>query len=172
MDLLAIARKIWRYRIVTLPVIVLTLLGAAVRGRDQEPGVRGVLQLRPDQSASAARPQEEIATRPGAGRINTDNPFTRFTDQTVVVGVLASTLQQRVGARRVVGDGRRQRATRWRRAPSSATRACSCRSPAWARRREQAVRTAELVGAALAPRARHASGDQDVAQATGSRRNP
>ena len=28
MDLLLIARKIWRYRIATLPVIALTLLGA------------------------------------------------------------------------------------------------------------------------------------------------
>ena len=54
MDLLLIARKIWRYRIATLPVIALTLLGAFYVVAAQGPGLQGLVELRPDQSSVSA----------------------------------------------------------------------------------------------------------------------
>jgi hypothetical protein len=91
MDLLMIVRKIWRYRLVTLPVILLTLFGGAyvVVAKDSvyEASASYVL-INPPPPPTA----EEIARRPALGRINADNPYTRFTDESVVVQVLASTV--------------------------------------------------------------------------------
>jgi hypothetical protein len=89
MDLLMIVRKIWRYRLVTLPVIVLTLAGGAyayvAKESVYEARASYVLINPPDPPTA-----EEIARRPELRRINVDNPYTRFTDQSVVVQVLAS----------------------------------------------------------------------------------
>jgi hypothetical protein len=90
MDLLMIGRKIWRYRLVTLPVIVLTLVGGAyaylAKESVYEARASYVLINPPDPPT-----EPEIAARPALGQINADNPYTRFTDQSVVVQVLAST---------------------------------------------------------------------------------
>jgi hypothetical protein len=88
MDLLMIARKIWRYRLVTLPIIVATLVGGAysylAKESVYEASASYVLINPPDPPTD-----QEIARRPALGRINADNPFTRFTDQSVIVQVLA-----------------------------------------------------------------------------------
>ena len=49
---------------------------------------------------------EEIARDPALGQINSDNPYTRFSDQSVIVEVLASSHDQRVGACGRCGSGR------------------------------------------------------------------
>ena len=54
MDLLLIARKIWRYKLATLPVIVLTLCGAVYAVAVKDPVYEASVQLRPDQSPRAA----------------------------------------------------------------------------------------------------------------------
>jgi hypothetical protein len=91
MDLLMIARKIWRYRLVTLPVIVLTLVGGVysylAKESVYEASASYVLINPPDPPTD-----QEIARRPALGRINADNPYTRFTDQSVVPQVLARDL--------------------------------------------------------------------------------
>jgi hypothetical protein len=88
MDLLMIVRKIWRYRLVTLPVIVVTLFGGAyayvAKESVYEASASYVLINPPDPPTD-----QEIASRPELGRVNADNPYTRFSDQSVVVQVLA-----------------------------------------------------------------------------------
>jgi hypothetical protein len=88
MDLLMIVRKIWRYRLVTLPVIVVTVFGGAyaylAKESVYEASASYVLINPPDPPTD-----QEIARQPALGRVNADNPYTRFTDQSVVVQVLA-----------------------------------------------------------------------------------
>jgi hypothetical protein len=89
MDLLSITRKIWRYKFLTLPVVLLTLCGAvyvvAVKDPVYEASSSYILAYPPDPPTP-----EEIARDPALGRINADNPFARFSDQAVMVEVLAS----------------------------------------------------------------------------------
>jgi hypothetical protein len=91
MDLLSIVRKIWRYKLVTLPVLLLTLCGAiyvaAVKDPVYEASSSFVL-INPPAPPTA----EDIARDPALGRIDSDNPYTRFSDQSVVVEVLASSI--------------------------------------------------------------------------------
>jgi hypothetical protein len=88
MDLLAIARKIWRYKLVTLPVVLLSLFGAvyivAVKEPVYEASSSYILISPPDPPT-----EEAIARNPALGRINADNPYTRFSDQSVMIEVLA-----------------------------------------------------------------------------------
>ena len=91
MDLLHISQKIWRYRLVTLPVIALTLLGAfyviAIKAPVYKVSSSWVL-INPPPPPTA----EEIARDPALGRINPNNPYTRFSDQSVIVSLLSSSL--------------------------------------------------------------------------------
>ena len=91
MDLLVISRKIWRYRLVTLPVIALTLLGAfyvlAIKAPVYKVSSSYVL-INPPPPPTA----DEVARNPALGRINSDNPYTRFSDQSVIVSLLSSSL--------------------------------------------------------------------------------
>lgn len=91
MDLLHISQKIWRYRLVTLPVIALTLLGAfyviAIKAPVYKVSSSWVL-INPPPPPTA----DEIARDPALGRINPNNPYTRFSDQSVIVSLLSSSL--------------------------------------------------------------------------------
>ena len=91
MDLLMLGRKVWRYRVVTLPVIAVTLIVAlyAYVAKDSvyEASASYVLINPPEPPTD-----QQIASRPALGRINADNPYTRFTDQSVVPQVLARAL--------------------------------------------------------------------------------
>ena len=63
-DLLLIARKIWRYRVVTLPVIALTMLGALYVVAVKAPSLQSLVELRADQSSAPAdRGRYRRATR-------------------------------------------------------------------------------------------------------------
>ena len=91
MDLLSIARKIWRYKLLTLPVVLLTLCGAiyvvAVREPVYEASSSYILIFPPEPPTA-----EDIARDPALGRINADNPYTRFSDQAVMVEALRSSM--------------------------------------------------------------------------------
>lgn len=91
MDLLQIWRKIWRHRIVTLPVITLTLLGAyylvAVKAAEYEASSSYVV-LNPPPPPTP----QDIARNPALKRINPDNPYARFSDQTVLVSLLSTSM--------------------------------------------------------------------------------
>ena len=104
MDLLLILRKIWRYRFVTLPVIALTLLGAfyviAIKAPDYKVSSSYVL-INPPPPPTA----DEIARNPALGRINSNNPYTRFSDQSVIVSLVSSSLSSDTARQQLVNKG-------------------------------------------------------------------
>jgi hypothetical protein len=95
-DLLQITRKVWLHRLVALPVIALTVIGAfyvlAIKKPTYEVSSSYVLINPPDPPTA-----EEIASNPKLKGLNADNPYTRFADQSAMIGLLSS----RVGAESV-----------------------------------------------------------------------
>ena len=147
MNLLLIARKIWRYRFVTLPVIALTLLGLvyvmAVKAPEYKVSSSYILINPPPPPTP-----DEIARNPTLGRINPNNPYTRFSDQTVIVSLLSSSLSSDTARQELVKAGADPRYTV---SPdlqlgysSSVVQVTGMGSTP-----QGAVHTAELVGAAL-----------------------
>jgi capsular polysaccharide biosynthesis protein len=103
-DLLAIVRKVWRHKLVTVPVIVLTICGAAYVLAVKEPlyeASSSYLLINPPTPPTA----EEIARFPALGRVRSDNPYTRFADQSVVVDVLARSMSSESARRALVRAG-------------------------------------------------------------------
>jgi hypothetical protein len=147
MDLLLIARKIWRYKLATLPVIFLTLCGAvyAVAVKDPVYEVKSsYLLINPPAPPTA----EEIARNPQLGRVNADNPYTRYADQSVVVEVLTSALNSDAARRELKDAGADSRYT------VASTSELGYSSPiveitGVGASPQAAIRTAEVVGDAL-----------------------
>jgi capsular polysaccharide biosynthesis protein len=109
-NLLSIARKIWRYKLATLPVILLTLFGAAYVVAVKEPvyeASSSYVLINPP----APPTPEEIARDPTLGRVNSDNPYARFSDQSVVVEVLASAMASESAPRALLKAGADSRYT-------------------------------------------------------------
>lgn len=146
MTLLLIVRKIWRYKFATLPILGLVLAAAffeiAVKPDMYEASATYILVTPP-----APPTPDEIARDPKLGK-GADNPYTRYSDQSIVVQVLSSRLN---------GDDTRARLAR-QGADSNYTVQPSSEfgfsapivsitgtgtSP------ESAIRTADLVGTAL-----------------------
>jgi hypothetical protein len=104
MDLLSIARKIWHYKLLTLPVVLLTLCGAvyvvAVKEPVYEASSSYILIYPPDPPTA-----EDIARDPALGRINADNPYTRFSDQAVMVEALRSSMANESAQRALLDAG-------------------------------------------------------------------
>jgi hypothetical protein len=90
MTLLLIVRKIWRYKFATLPILGLVLAAAffeiAVKPDMYEASATYILVTPP-----APPTPDEIARDPKLGK-GADNPYTRYSDQSIVVQVLASRL--------------------------------------------------------------------------------
>jgi len=104
MDLLLIARKIWRHKLVTLPVIALTLVGAVYTLGVKQPlyeATASYLLVNPPLPPT----DEEIARDPALGKVKADNPYTRFTDQSVIIDVLARRMSAVSVKRELVRDG-------------------------------------------------------------------
>ena len=147
MDLLLISRKFWRYRIVTLPVIALTLLGAfyviAVKAPVYKVSSSYVLINPPPPPTP-----DEIARNPALGRVNSDNPYTRFSDQSVIVSLLSSSLSSDTARQQLVSQGADPRYTV---APDLQLGYSSLvvEVTGVGTTPESAVKTAELVGAGL-----------------------
>jgi hypothetical protein len=143
-DLLAIARKIRRYKLITLPIVALALLGVvyvvAVKKPVYEASSSYVLLNPP-----APPTPEEVARNPELARINSNNPYTRFTDQAVVVEILASKMDSESARRELVKAGGDKR---YEVAPSSqfgySSPILQVTSMGWTP--ESAIRTAKLVG--------------------------
>ncbi len=147
MDLLQILQKIWRFRIVTLPVLALTLLGAIYVVALKEPeysATSSYVLINPPAPPTA----EEIAADPTLGRISADNPYTRFTDQSVVVDLLASGLSNESARKALAQQGADPRYTV---APSSGLGYSSLivEITGVGSTPETAMETATLVGAAV-----------------------
>jgi capsular polysaccharide biosynthesis protein len=90
MSLLLIARKIWRYKLATLPILAIVLIGSfyviAVKEPVYEAASTYILVNPPPPPT-----EDEVLRNPKLG-VGTDNPYTRYSDQSVVVQVLASRL--------------------------------------------------------------------------------
>jgi hypothetical protein len=147
MDLLSITRKLWRYKLVTLPIVFLTLCGAVYAIAFKDPvyeSKSSYLLVNPPAPPTA----EEIARDPSLRNENADNPYTRYADQSVVVEVLTGALSSE-SARRELND--RGADTRYTVAPTSELGYSSPiveitgvgPSP------QKAIQTAEVVGGAL-----------------------
>jgi hypothetical protein len=109
-DLLLIARKIWRYKFATLPILALIVVGAVMVVAVKEPVYQAsstYILINPPAPPTA----EDVARDPALGRINADNPYTRFPDQSVVVQVLASTLSSESARRELISRGADSRYT-------------------------------------------------------------
>jgi hypothetical protein len=103
-DLLSIVRKVWRYKLVTLPVILLTLCGAVYVVAIKEPvyeASSSYVMLNPPEPPT----EEQIARDPSLRNINADNPYARFSDQTVMVEVLSSRIGSESSRRALLKAG-------------------------------------------------------------------
>jgi hypothetical protein len=91
MSLLLIVRKLWKYKLFTLPIFALVLVGSfyvfAVKAPTYEANSLYILVNPPSPPTDA-----EIAADPALGAVHADNPYLRFSDQTVIVQVLSSRL--------------------------------------------------------------------------------
>ena len=104
MDLLLIVRKIWRHKLFTVPVILLTLVGAVYVVVVKEPlyeASSSYLLISPRPAPTA----EEIARNPALAKVHADNPYTRFADQSVVVDVLERSMSTESARRTLLHAG-------------------------------------------------------------------
>ena len=91
MDLLHIARKLWRYKLVTVPIIMMMVAASAYVLIVKQPlyeASSSYLLINPP----APPTPDEVARNPALGKIRADNPYTRFADQAVVIDVLTRTM--------------------------------------------------------------------------------
>jgi hypothetical protein len=104
MSLLLIAKKLWKYKLFTVPIFALVLVGSfyvfAVKAPTYESSATYILVSPPPPPTDA-----EIAADPALGRVKADNPYLRFSDQTVVVQILASRLNSDEGRQALAKQG-------------------------------------------------------------------
>jgi hypothetical protein len=147
MSLLLIARKVWRYKLATLPILALIVVGAfyaiAVKTSVYEAASTYILVNPPPPPTDT-----EIAHDPSLGRLDSDNPYTRFSDQTVLVQVLSSRLTSEEGRAALAKRGADPSYTA---APSAefGSSAPILQITGTGPTPAAAVKTAELVGTAL-----------------------
>jgi hypothetical protein len=147
MNLLAIARKIWRYKLLTVPVVLLVLCGAVYVVAVKEPvyeASSSYILINPP----APPTPEEVARDPSLAGINSDNPYTRFSDQSVIVEVLASSMANESAQRALLEAGADPR---YKVEPASEFGFSSpiLKITAQGPTPEVAVRSAKLVGGAI-----------------------
>jgi hypothetical protein len=147
MDLRLIARKIWRHKLITVPVLLMALAGAAyaitVKQSLYEASSTYLMVSPP-----AAPTAEQIARHPELAKVKADNPYTHFADQSVVIEVLKA----RMSAESVRGMLARAGADpryRLRSATEFGVSARMFQVKALASTPEGAMRSAEVVGHAV-----------------------
>jgi hypothetical protein len=147
MNLRLIARKIWRHKLITVPVIVLTLAGAAyaltVRQALYEASST-YLMISPPAAPTAA----EIARNPELAKVKADNPYTRFADRSVVFEVLRARMSAE-SVRDELGRAGADRRYELRSATEFGVSAPLIQVEALASTPEAAIRSAEVVGDAF-----------------------
>jgi len=103
-SLLLIAQKIWRYKLVTIPIVALVLLGVfyviVIKSPVYEAGSTYILVNPPAPPTDSA-----IARDPSLAHIGADNPYTRYSDQSVVVQLLAGRLSSDEARRALAARG-------------------------------------------------------------------
>src|SRR3954454_20296863 len=104
MDLLSILRRVWRHKLVTVPVIALTWLAVAyvaVTAKPQYQAAASYVLINPLPPPTA----QEIAARPALAKVHADNPYVRFYDLEIVADAVSRTMSTETAARRLVRAG-------------------------------------------------------------------
>jgi hypothetical protein len=104
MSLLLILSKIWRYKLVTFPLIACTLVGAfyvvVVSAPTYEASSTYILVNPPPPPTDV-----QIARDPSLAHVHDDNPYARFSDQSVLVQILSTRLNSDEARARLVKEG-------------------------------------------------------------------
>jgi hypothetical protein len=104
LDLVTIARSVWRHKLATIPVVLLTALGVVYVGA-LKPGTyqanASYILMAPPAPPTAA----QIATNPALGRINTNNAYLRFGDLSIVVDLLTQSMTTDAARQGLVNEG-------------------------------------------------------------------
>jgi hypothetical protein len=149
MNLFSIARKLWRHKLVALPIVLLILCGVVYVVAVKQPvyeASSSYILINPPAPPTPA----DIERDPALGRLNSDNPYTRFTDESVMVDVLASSMMSESARRALVRAGAD---SRYMVTPSSGSTSgftkpiVQITAQGWSP--EAAMRSAKLVGNAL-----------------------
>lgn len=103
MDLLSIAEILWRRKIVTIPVIVLTALAAFYVVKVKPPiyQAQSSLLMVPPSPPTAA----QIAANPQLAKINPNNPYINYGDLSVVADTLIDTVTDSSNQQALVAKG-------------------------------------------------------------------
>lgn len=147
MDLRLIAHKIWRHKLITVPLILLTLAGAAYAITVKQALYEAsstYLMVSPPAAPSA----EQIARDPELAKVKAANPYTRF-DQSVVIDVLKRAMSAESVRNTLVKAGADRRYTLGSATEFGAS-APIIHVSALASTPEAAIRSAQVVGHAVA----------------------
>ncbi|MFN0088935.1 MAG: Wzz/FepE/Etk N-terminal domain-containing protein [Acidimicrobiales bacterium] len=110
MDLLSILRTLWRHKLVTAPVLLLTLAGGvyalAFQPADYEASTSLVLISPPPPPT-----EKQIREDPSLANVETENPYARFYDQSIVVEIVARSLDSNASRSALVARGADNRFT-------------------------------------------------------------
>lgn len=104
MDLFSILQTVWRHKLATLPVMILTVVLAvyvvAIKAPVYEAKASYLLINPP-----APPTQAQIQHDPQLADINTDNPYTRFGDLTIVAGLISQEVTSDQARATLVNEG-------------------------------------------------------------------
>ena len=159
MDLRLIARKIWRHKLITVAVILLALAGAAYAITVKQALYEAsstYLMISPPPAPTA----KEIARDPELGKVKADNPYTRF-DRSVVIDVLKRAMGAESVRNTLVKVGADPRYT-LKSATEFGASVPIIQVKALASTPEGAMRSAEVVGHAVAGELDRMQKSQDV----------
>jgi hypothetical protein len=104
MDLLLIVTRIWRHKFITVPVILLTLVGAGYVASIKKPVYKvsaSYLLVNPP----APPTSQQIAADPKLAHVHADNPYTRFGNQPVMIDVLSRTVSTPAARQKLLTQG-------------------------------------------------------------------
>jgi capsular polysaccharide biosynthesis protein len=104
MDLFTIAATLWRHKLVTIPIIVITLIGAAYIIIVKPPTYTSnaeVLLVNPPPPPTTA----QIAADPKLGKVNTNNPYLAYGTLVQVADIVIDVANSPTAGQALQGDG-------------------------------------------------------------------
>ena len=159
MDLLQIFEKIWRYKFLTVPVLLATLVFAVYEAAIKDPEYEAqasYLLLNPPPPPTP----DEIARDPSLGHVNANNPYARFSDPSVPISVLSSVLGSEASRRRLERAGADPRYEVRPRVAFASTPIIEVVGEG--RSAREAIRTTDLVGNAMVAKLNRMQAEQGV----------
>jgi Chain length determinant protein len=147
MDLLSISRTMWRHKLLVLPVVAVTLIAAFYFLALSKPlyEVTNDYVLAPPPAAPTAA---QIIENPSLGKINPNNVYARFYDQSIIADALAARMNSQVSQTTLVKEGADPRNTVTLTSVNGTTEP-GVEVLGTGSTSAEALKTSELVGAAL-----------------------